>query len=195
MFKVNFPRHFAYLFIAAVLLVLTHGAPSPHWVDRDTFLFGEVGLLHATALALALSKPLVVARRIFFVAITAALSAGVPITGAYVVSHLHFYGGLGFFALYAVSSALGAAAYWVLIRLFWFRALPTRSLFQTVGMCVGATFASLLMFGLVTQQGRHEFEAAWDLPTIFWWFGFSLSLWIFGRNTLTANNRFERSRG
>jgi hypothetical protein len=177
-----------------VLLVLTHGAPSPHWVDRDTFLFGEVGLLHATALALALSKPLVVARRIFFVAITAALSAGVPITGAYVVSHLHIYGGPGFFASYAVSSALGAAAYWVLIRLFWFRALPTRSLFQTVAMCVGATFASLLMFGLVTQQGRHEFGAAWDLPTIFWWFGFSLSLWIFGRNTLTANNRFERSR-
>jgi hypothetical protein len=166
----------------------------PHWIDRATFLFALIGFLHAAALVLALSKPHAFVRRTLFIAITAALSAVVPLVGAYIVSHLHIDGGLGFFTLYAVSSAFGAAAYWVLIRLFWFRGLTSRSLLQTAGVCVAATFASLLTFGLVTQQGRNESEFAQALPTIFWWLGFSLSLWIFARSALTANNRVEQAR-
>jgi hypothetical protein len=190
MFTLNFPRHFAYLFVAALVLILTQRGSTPLWIDRATFLFGLIGLLHATALALALNKWHAFARRILFIAITAALSANVPLVGAYIVSHLHFDGGSGFIALYAVSSAFGAAAYWVLVRLFWFRALTNRSLLQTVGICVGATFASLLSVGLATQMGRNESEIAQALPTIFWWFGFSLSLWI-SRGALTANNRWR----
>jgi hypothetical protein len=194
MLTFNFPRHFAYLFVAAIVLISTQNGPTPLWIDRATFLFGLTGLLHATALALALNKSHAFAKRILFISITAALSANVPLVGAYIVSHLHLDGGLGFIALYAVSSAFGAAAYWALVRFFWFRALTNRSLLQTVGICVGATFASLLSFGLVTHQGRNESEIAQALPTMFWWLGFSLSLWIFSRGAPTANNRLERSR-
>jgi hypothetical protein len=193
-FTLNFPRHFAFLFVAAAVLILTQSGSTPHWIDRDTFLFALIGFLHAAALALALSKPHAFVRRMLFIAITAALSASVPIVGAYIVSHLHFDGGLGFFALYAVSSAFGATAYWLLVRVFWFRGLPRRSLLQTVGVCVAATFASLLTFGLVTQQGRYESEFAQALPTIFWWLGFSLSLLMFARRVPTANSRIDQSR-
>jgi hypothetical protein len=192
MFTLNFPRHFAYLLVAAVVLILTQSGSTPLWIDRPTFLFGLIGLLHATALALALNMSHAFPKRILFIAITAAVSANVPLIGAYIVGLLHFDGGLGFLAVYAVSSAFGAAAYWALIRLFWFRALTNRSFLQTVGMCVGATFASLLTYGLVTHQGQNESEIAQALPTIFWWLGFSLSLWIFARSELTASNPLDR---
>ena len=131
MFTLNFPRHFAYLFVAALVLIFTQSGSTPHWIDRAPFLFALIGFLHAAALALALSKPHAFVRRILFIAITAAFSAIVPFVGAYIVSHLHLDGGLGSFALYAVSSGFGAAAYWVLVRLFWFRSLNPRRCLRT----------------------------------------------------------------
>jgi len=47
-----------------------------------------------------------------------------------------------------------------------------------MGLCVMATFVSLLTFGIVTQQGKYPATIARALPTVFWWFGFSASLWI-----------------
>jgi hypothetical protein len=190
MITVNYPRHFAYLFIAAIVLILTQSGSTPHWIDRATFLLGLVGLLHATAFALALNMAHAFPKRILFIAITTAASANVAMVGAYIESPLHLDGALGFLAWYAISSALGASAYWALVRLFWLRGLTKRSLLLTVGMCVSATLASLLTVGLVTQQGRNDSETAQALPSIFWWVGFSLSLWIFARGTHTANNMY-----
>jgi hypothetical protein len=193
MITLNFPRHFAYLAVATAVLILTQSGSTPLWIDRATFLFGLAGLLHATALAFALNMSGALPKGLLFIAITAVASANVPLMGAYIVGPLHFDGALGFLAWYGVSSAFGAAAYWALVRLFWLRNLTVLSLLQTVGLCVGATFASLLTFGLFTHQGRNESEIAQALPTIFWWLGFSLSLWIFARVVLTAKNRLEQS--
>ena len=193
MITLNFPRHFTYLAIAVVVLIFTQSGSTPHWIDRSTFLFGLDGLLHATALVLALNLSGAFAKRLLFIAITAALSANVPFIGGYVVSFLHLHAGIAFVGLYAVCSAFGAAAYWALVRLFWLRGLTKLSFVQAISFCVGATFASLLAFGVVTQQGKNESQIAQALPTIFWWFGVSASLWICLHGVMTANNRFERS--
>jgi hypothetical protein len=187
----NFPRHFAYLAIAAAVLIVAQSVPAPQWADGFTFYFSLVGFLHATALVSALCVSGAVAKRVLFIAITTALSANVPLVGGYAASSLQRDAGVGFLSLYAFSSAFGAAAYWMLIRLFWLRGLTKRSLVQAIALCVGATFASLLAFGLVTHQGKYESPLAQALPSIFWWFGFSASLWLFARGTATANNRFE----
>jgi hypothetical protein len=189
----NFPLHFTCLAVAVAVLILTQGGQAPHGIDRATFLFGLVGLLHATALTIAISKPHAFARRLIFIVIATLLSAGVPVVGAYVVSHFNSGGALGFIALYAVSSAFGAATYWVLVRSFWFPTLTARSLLHAVGMCVGATLGSLVVSGLITQQGRYPSEFAQVLPTVFWWFAFSLSLWTFARGLTISHDAVKPS--
>jgi hypothetical protein len=85
-------------------------------------------------------------------------------------------------------SAIGASGYWVLVRWFWIRSLRPMDLLKTVTLCVSATLL-VEIYGYAAPSGLtltrpkfwgHLFDLAplFDLlPTIAWWFAFSISLY------------------
>jgi hypothetical protein len=188
---IDYRRHFAYLALAAGALFLAHAAFRKLALGFAAFapVFALNGLLHASALVLALNSFAPIFKRVGFIGITAAISAAVPYSGLYLAQIL----GLdGFFAAISLGSAVGATAYWLLVRAFWLRDLSRNSLALTAAICVAASLASFVGAGAVTGFGKSPFWIADALPTIGWWLAFSFSLYLAEGGAMTANQRLER---
>ena len=186
---IRYTVHFAYLAVAATILIIVAPLSTPVWVDRFTFYFALDGLLHAVALVLALNVRGAYLRRFSFAVITAVVSAGVPIFGLSLSRLTGLDGTPALLSALAMGSAGGASVYWALVRLFWIRGLTASSLFRTVGLCVGATIISFTLAVVVTQRGKSPSTFADAIPTIGWWIAFSLSLYFAERSGATANQR------
>lgn len=181
----NYPRHFLLLGCCSVVLVLALLLPSP-LVDRVYFLFGLSGALHAFAVVMTLQSKASVLWRFGFVAVAAALSIGAPFGALPLIDLFRAIfildaATIVFLGL-ALTSAIGAVFYWLLIRFLWARSLPARSLVLTVGSCVFAAVFASLAIGVVQSVLLHD-----ALLPMFWWFTFSTSLWIADRNNMAAD--------
>ena len=169
-------RHFGYLFVAAIVLAVAPDA-IPAWLDRFLTINALYGLLHAIAVVLALNLVDKWPKRMSFVAMTAVLSATVPLFAIYSTNLLGV-NDASFIAAFAIGSAAGAASYWLLVRAFWMSELSASSLLLTIFLCVAATMLSLVGSTLLSGFGARDSAVAGLLPTISWWVAFSSSLWL-----------------
>jgi hypothetical protein len=185
---INYPRHFAYLAVAAVALIFMLVEPLPFTQSPDnrfTFFFALFGTLHALALVTALrAGPLW--RRGIFVAITAALSGCIPFAG---IELSRVLGLESLVAAMGLASAVGASAYWLLVRTFWFPSVNFPGGLFAVSLCVGATLSGLLLATVLSGFGANNLPAGDVIPTVLWWGAFSYSLWESEKPTVAANNR------
>jgi hypothetical protein len=194
---IKYRVHFTFLLFAAALLYFAFNnsrlsAAVAGW--RPDAYFGSVGLLHATALVLALRVNTPFIRRMVFVLMATVLSIAAPVVGPAIVAVIGLQNEVGFFSALAAASAVGACAYWMLVRTFWLGNLVVVSLIRTVCFCVVATLASFLVAGIVTGQGSRQVPITDDLPTIFWWVAFSFSLFLADRPQL-ANTPLQPTAG
>jgi hypothetical protein len=164
-------RHFGMLAVGIIGIFLLS-----HWdllKDQILITFAINGAVHASSLVLNLRTPSTWVRRLLFVALAAALSMVtlyIGIVGLVLFAVLPATERLYFvLGLCAVS---GAITYASLIRLFWLKKLPPRSI---LAMAVGCMFAVFVGF-----FARTHFEAldGWALAGA-WWFAFSGGLWYF----------------
>jgi len=190
---VNYRRHFAALVLAAGALVLLEATGHRGAVD-DHLYYGVVGLLHSACWIAGLPRRASWIRRLVFVTAATIVSVAIPYLAlvvdyavGYVFAVLPFEIPPGprvaLFFLFGIGSAVGSFGYWRLIRAVWMPRLRWQSTALTVGMCVAATLVSLF---IVTFAGLGENRSLLYLPTVSWWFAFSVSLWLASRQP----NRF-----
>ena len=190
MSPINYSRHFAYLAIAVVALVLVESSSLTLWLDRFRSSYALFGALHALALVAALRAGSI-GRRIIFVVVTGALSASVPYAGIALPSALGLDGGFAFFGAFAFGSAIGALGYWMLVRAFWLPNMDLSDALFSVSLCVGATALGLFLSAVLSGFGAHH-SALTDAPlTVLWWYAFSYSLWKSQGSAMAANNRWR----
>lgn len=164
----NYPLHFTVLGVAAVLLFLLG-----HWDllgDSLVASFALNGLLHASALVIALRSPQSNLRRIAFIVIAAALSIFTMYVG--IIGLVLFAALPGTERLYfdlSLCALTGAITYGSLIRMFWVRSLRPR---QILAIAFGCAAASVLAFLL---KIHFPVLGGWWLATV-WWFAFSGAL-------------------
>jgi hypothetical protein len=183
----NYHRHFFLLGCGAVALVLLPRLPTSLAYDPLSFLFGLSGALHAIAVVLALRSKSSRLSRFGFVMTTAALSIAAPFAALKVIDLLGLAGIATIFVALALTSAIGAVSYWLLVSGLWARFLSPRSLLVTVGSCVLATFIASVAISVV------PFLRDVLLP-MFWWLAFSASLLIADRHNTVPNHPLERTR-
>ncbi len=176
----NYPRHFFLLGYASVALLLLTRLPMSLPFDRLYYLFGLSGALHAIAVVLALRSESSRLSRWGFVVAAAAMSIAVPFAVAELIELLGLHGIETIFYALALISAIGAAAYWFLVRAFWARFLSPLSLLVTVGSCELVTLIGSFVISVV------PFSRDVLLPML-WWSAFSASLLVADRHSMTAN--------
>jgi hypothetical protein len=125
--------------------------------------------------------------RFGFVVAAAALSIATPFAALRVIDLLGLRGVETIFVALALTSAIGAVSYWLLVRGLWARFLSPRSLLATVGSCVLATLIASVVNSVVPSLRD-------VLLPMSWWCAFSASLWLADRHHMAANNALERAR-
>ena len=169
----DYRRHFLLLGAGTVVLGLMTRLPSL-FSGRLFLLFGVAGALHATAVVLALRSRTSWPSRLAFVVAAAAVSVAAPLGALPLAGLVKLEVGTVVFATLALTSAFGAALYWLLLRGWWAPGLSARSLLATVGACVAAPLGAALATGLLSLP-RDVL-----LPAL-WWLAFSASLQVSGR--------------
>ena len=179
---IRYSVHFLALFVSALILWLAKDVHLPYWVaDFDFFSFGLMGVLYAASIVVSLrdrkANHLVV---LCFIALAAGWSAATPILGLWgsivwtpLMEIVPRRFGLAF--PFLTGSAIGAAGYWLLVRLFWLKSLRGADCVRTVVLCVAATLLSYAVMEALPQSvDRH---IRFLLPTVAWWCAFSISLY------------------
>ena len=110
----NYPRHFFLLRCGSVVLFLLTRLPVSLPYDRLYFLFGLSGGLHAIAVVLALRSESSRLFRLGFVVAAAALSITAPFAAVELIGLFGLHGAATIFLALALTSAIGAASYWLL---------------------------------------------------------------------------------
>jgi hypothetical protein len=131
--------------------------------------FALSGALHAASLSVALRAPESALRKGSFIAITALLSILTLYIG---IVSLQLFGALPaaerLYLVLGLCSVAGAITYGSLIRLFWMRALSSRSI---LGIAIGCVPATCLAFLIKTRLDLDS----WVLAAA-WWCAFSAGL-------------------
>lgn len=180
----NYPRHFLLLGCGSVVLLFLTRLSISLVYDRLFFLFGLSGALHAIAVVLALRAKSSRLSYFGFVVATVALSIAAPLAGLKLIELLGLNGITTIFVALALTSAIGAVSYWLLVRGFWARFLSPLSLLLTVGSCTLATLSASFTLSVL------PFPRDALLPMI-WWFAFSASLFAGDRHDAAANSALE----
>jgi hypothetical protein len=187
----NDRRHFCLLGCGSMALVVLTRLPASLVYDRFGFLLGLSGALHAIAVVLALRLTSSWLSRLGFVVAAAALSMAAPfvgltLVGLTMIDLLGLYGLENIFLALALTSAIGAASYWLLVRGLWARFLSPRSLLVTVGSCLLATLIASVIIGVVPFLCD-------ILLSMLWWLAFSASLLLADRSHM-ANRPLQQTR-
>lgn len=192
----KYKRHF--MLLSAAVIVLHLGwrwlVWSPATDIRDLAAFSLPGVLHALAFLLSLEQKVRMVRSAVFVALTLILSLLAPSFGLLLFSLLPWAvmkpllpflaeigdSNLQFAFASALASACGAVAYWLLIRMLWFRSLRYRELLKTIPLCMIATLVGF--FGVAAFRTPANYDSTKELagisPIASWWFAFSWSLFL-----------------
>jgi hypothetical protein len=164
-------RHFGMLAIGVIGIFLLS-----HWdllKDQILVTFAINGAVHASSLVLNLRAPSSLVRKLLFIALAAVLSMValyIGIVGLVLFAVLPATERLYF--VLGLCAASGAITYASLIRLFWLKKFPSRSILAMAVGCMLAVFVGFF--------ARSHFEAldGWALAGV-WWFAFSGGLWYF----------------
>ena len=179
MSELNWTRHFLYLSLGILLLACLAYSPIFGRIgDWFGYLF-VAGAWHASAIVLALRQSDRRALRLLFVVLVGLWSLLVPWVGLLLAGTLlprDFPSGAALPIVFGLSSATGAASYWLLIRWWWLPSLSRGSVVWVVASC---TLVSTLL--AVSQPPLHRLGVPDDisldfLPTVLWWFAFSGAL-------------------
>ena len=177
MTTIQYRRHCGAVIGAAGLFLLSlplFDSDLPTRIGRDTSFyafFGVIGILHATAIVASLRdrrarRPIAV---LSFIALAGVWSASTIILGLWssslweLLPSAVLHESARFVLLFGITSAIGSAGYWLLVRLFWLNSFRTADCLRTILLCVAATLASAILGPFF-----------W---TVAWWFAFSLSLY------------------
>jgi hypothetical protein len=174
---VRYRRHFALVAAAAVMVVFLPRLPLPARVNGLAFFFAATGLLYAGTLILALNARASPYKRLAFAGTSALLSGCAPYVGLLLVSLLKFGDSVALPAAFAIASAAGAAAYFLLVRALLIPGLAARWGWRMPAMCAAGTLLSYATAVGGSSYGiyRSVLDA---LPAIGWWLSFSLSLYL-----------------
>jgi hypothetical protein len=191
--SIRYSRHFSLLLVAAFILWLAKDVHFPVWFSNfNSFHYGLMGVLYATALVVSLrdrkaNRPI---SAFCFIALAAVWSAATPILGLWgsivwtpiywtPLAEILGSSGFGFILIYVTGSAIGAAGYWLLVRLFWLKSLRRADCLRAVALCVVATVLSFAVAQLLPQglDRTHSADLTDLILTVAWWFAFSLSLY------------------
>jgi hypothetical protein len=164
MMVINYPRHFAYLALAAIVVFAVSRLQDP-----SIFMLSN-GFLHAAAVICALRDAATWLRRALFAAAAPILSIGAFYVTTLLPSAAAQYVG------FCLVSVVGAASYWCLVRAFWIHNLTFNSLLRAVSLCAAVTLLWDLTF-------RHSLFFAikpliLTIHTLCWWLAFSFSLYL-----------------
>ena len=187
----DYRKHFLWLIaaVAALLTILTLADSILPAGMRYTAYTALYGVLHGTAVCLALYDRSSVAKQILFVGLAAIASTAAPIVGGSIATLLPTdWGDVGYWLMLVFASLAGAAAYWFLLKLFWFPKLSMKSLALAVTFCAAATPVGFVIASAVTEFGASPSGFADVIPTASWWFAFSISLYLWDR--LRLGNEF-----
>jgi hypothetical protein len=211
---IRYGLHFAFLTAAVVVFLLAQDlALGERSLGFDFFRYGLMGALHATCIVLSLSDsrathPIIAfpLYALVFITLTTIWSAFTPIMGLwgsiawYPFDDLLRRYDLFFLKIVLTGSAIGALGYWLLVRWFWIRSLRRIDLLKTVTLCASATLL-VGIYGYAAPSGLtltrpkffgHLFD--WGrffdpLPTIAWWFAFSISVY-WSETNITPRKRY-----
>ena len=167
----HYPRHFALLAAAAIVLFL----PGRWEFFGEAFLpiFAISGALHALALVFTLRATQAALRKCAFVLAAAALSVFTMYIG---ILSLELFAilpaGARLYMVLGLCAACGAISYGSLIRFYWIRKFSTRFI---LAIALLSTLGTLLAF---FARGLSPRLAGWWLAAA-WWFAFSGGLWFF----------------
>jgi hypothetical protein len=161
---INYPRHFAGLALGAITVFVVMRLR-----ENELVLLLMSSFVHAGAVVCALKGGASWVRRALFVASAPILSFAILKAMAAVPS-------IAPQLAICLVSAVGACAYWCLVRMFWIRTLNLVSLFRTVCLCTAVTVAWVLAF----RRSLFIAIEPWVLTahTLGWWLGFSFSLYL-----------------
>lgn len=161
-------RHFVLLLCALAVLAAVDPWPRPH---ETIVAFGAYGALHSCLLALTLRARQALLRKGLFVALAALLSSLSALLALYGRRYVDGFPGMsGLRWLVTLSAGLGATSYVILIRYFWSRDLPLRSIVFIPLGCMLATLGLLRFGSLSISSGGLALAAGW-------WLAFSAGLW------------------
>ena len=187
--SIRYSLHFPLLIVALLVFWLAEGIHFPVWISNfDFFQYGLMGVLHATALVVSLrdrkaNNPFIA---LCFIALAGVWSAATPIVGLWgsivwtPIFRAPFMeslrpSGIGFVFIFVTGSAIGAAGYWLLVRLFWLKSLRRVDCFRTMALCMAAT---LLAFAAIEVLPKNVPVRVTSLIlAAAWWFAFSISLY------------------
>jgi hypothetical protein len=191
--SIRYSLHFSLLIVAAFSFWLLKDVHFPVWLSNfDSFHYGLMGVLHATALVVSLrdhkaNRPI---SALCFIALAAVWSTATPILGLWgsivwtpiystPLAETLRSSGFGFVFLFLTGSAIGAAGYWLLVRLFWLKSLRRADCLRTVALCVTATVLSYAVAEVLPQglDPTHSADITDLILTVAWWFAFSISLY------------------
>ena len=199
-----YKRHFLILSLATVALHLSLRALDRiSNVDlRVAAIFGLPGALHAISVVMSLTSRTKFSKRVFFVALAAALNLVTPLAGfiafplftvvpvvVRLIPQLRELGdstpgnSIRFFLVVLSASACGSLAYWFLMRFFWLKSLRYRHFFLTLALCGAATFLAFSVLSILgstpaywSSENAKFRDMAVILPNALWWLAFSASL-------------------
>jgi H+/Cl- antiporter ClcA len=188
--SIRYSLHFSLLIGAIFIFWLARDVHFPAWISNfNSFHYGLMGVLYATALVVSLrdrkaNDPIIA---LCFIALAAVWSAATPILGLWgsivwswiPLPEISRPSDLGFVLIFVTGSAIGAAGYWLLVRLFWLKSLRRGDCLRTVALCVAATVLSYAVVEVLPQglDRTHSADITDLILTIAWWFAFSISLY------------------
>jgi hypothetical protein len=180
--EIRYRLHFTLLLLAFAAFCAVIGPYTQSGTPYTSFMFGFMGFLHATCISASLrtrsSKQ--AAKAILFVTLATVLSYLVPTLAVYssflltpILERIPD-NRFNFLYLYLPGSAIGASGYWLLVRLFWVRALRLADWLKTVLLCMTATLVSTVACELVLHRYPLLF---FPIVTAVWWCLFSTSIY------------------
>jgi hypothetical protein len=188
MTAIRYDNHFTTLAVAAVVFWFARDLRFPYWIANFNFFhYALMGALHATSIVVSLRDRRTRRHALGFITLATVLSAWTPfmaLLGSIVLvpfaDILREYD-LGAVGILVVGSAIGATAYWLLVKWFWLMSLRRVDLLRTVAVCVTATLLlglALHMFGGY-DRGVEKINSEVISPvlTVGWWLAFSISLY------------------
>ncbi|HVA16477.1 MAG TPA: hypothetical protein VMV59_02060 [Candidatus Dormibacteraeota bacterium] len=191
--SIRYSLHFPLLIVATLVFWLAKDINFPVRISNfDFFQFGLMGVLHATALVVSLrnrnaNHPIIA---LCFITLAAVWSAVTPVLGLWgsivwtpilwtPLAGVFRGGHFGPVLIFLTGSAIGAAGYWLLVRLFWMKSLRRVDCLRTVALCVAATLLSSVVLEVLPQSLDRTVNG--DISslvlTAVWWFAFSISLY------------------